>query len=105
VPFFDRPICNCTWDKAAKRWIINAYKGEPGFAWDGSNGEVMYECTPFYYKADFSGEGAPHYVSVTGTPHDGYELAPMFKNGYDKVYCPCFQMAKKNEVVTSAAGL
>ena len=105
VPFFDRPICNCTWDKTAKRWIINAYKGELGFAWDGSNGEVMYECTPFYYKADFSGEGAPHYVSVTGTPHDGYELAPMFKNGYDKVYCPCFQMARKDGVVISAAGL
>ena len=98
VPFFDRPICCCTWDAAARKWRVNAYKGEPGFAWDGSNGEVMYECTPFYYKAIFEGVGSPTYVSVTATPCEGYELAPLFKNGEDKVYCPCFNMALVDDV-------
>lgn len=105
VPFFDRPICCCTWDAAARKWRVNAYKGEPGFAWDGSNGEVMYECTPFYYKAIFEGVGSPTYVSVTATPCEGYELAPLFKNGEDKVYCPCFNMALVDDVAVSRAGL
>ena len=105
VPFFDRPICCCTWDATARKWRVNAYKGEPGFAWDGSNGEVMYECTPFYYKAIFEGVGSPTYVSVTATPCEGYELAPLFKNGEDKVYCPCFNMALVDDVAVSRAGL
>lgn len=105
VPFFDRPICCCTWDAAARKWRVNAYKGEPGFAWDGSNGEVMYECTPFYYKAIFEGVSSPTYVSVTATPCEGYELAPLFKNGEDKVYCPCFNMALVDDVAVSRAGL
>lgn len=104
VSFFNRPVCCCTWDKENRKWRVNAYEGEPGFARDGSNGEVMYECTPFYYNADFSGEGAPHYVSVTGTPCEGYTLAPMFKNGYDKVYCPSYWMSMVDGVAASRSG-
>lgn len=107
IPFFNRPICCCTWNSTLRKWQVNAYKGEPGFAWDGSNGEVMYECTPFYYKVDFSGTGSPCYVSVTGTPVEGYTLAPMFKDGVTKEYRPSFSFAKTADgtVALSRAGL
>lgn len=105
VSFFDRPVCCCSWDSTNRKWRVNAYEGEPGFTRDGSNGEVMYECAPFWYKADFSGEGAPHYVSVAGTPCEGYTLAPMFKNGYDKVYCPSYWLSMVDGKATSRSGV
>lgn len=104
VSFFNRPICCCTWDKNKRKWRVNAYKGEPDFKSDGSNGEVMYECTPFYYKADFSSSGSPVYVSVTGTPCEGYTLAPMFKNAVDKVYCPSYWLSEVSGTATSRSG-
>ncbi|OGO90348.1 MAG: hypothetical protein A2Y17_12335 [Clostridiales bacterium GWF2_38_85] len=99
VSFFNRPICCCTWDATARKWKVNAYRGEPNFAWDGTNGELMYECTPFYYKTDLN-----TYVSVTATPSEGYALAPMFKDGNTKVYCPVFPLAMVNGVATSRSG-
>ena len=105
VSFFNRPICCCSWDTESRKWRVNAYEGEPGFTRDGSNGEVMYECTPFWYKADFEGEGAPRYISVTGTPCEGYTLAPMFKNGYDKVYCSSYWMSVVDGKATSRNGV
>jgi hypothetical protein len=100
VSFFNRPICCCTWNTALRKWRVNAYRGEPGFAWDGSNGEVMYECKPFYYKinADLT------YVSVTATPCEGYALAPMFPDGNTKVYCPVFWLSMVNNVAASRSG-
>lgn len=104
VPFFRRPICCCTWNTTERRWRVNAYRGESGFDWYGAGGELMYECTPFYYKADFSGSGAPSYVSVSATPQEGYTLAPMFKNATDKVYCPCFHLSEEAGKACSRAG-
>ncbi len=100
VPFFDRKICCCSYDSGTKKWRVNAYLGEPGFDWYGANGEVMYENTPFYYSTDFNS-----FVSVTATPCEGYELAPIFANGEDKVYRPVFNMASVDGVAVSRAGL
>mgnify|MGYP000194268717 CR=1 FL=1 len=99
VSFFNRPIC-CGYHDEEGRFHVNAYRGEPGFAWDGSNGEVYYECTPFYYKGDLH-----TYISVSATPLEGYKLAPMFKNGHDKVYCPVFPVAMVDGMPTSRAGV
>ncbi len=100
VPFFDRKICCCSYDNEAKKWRVNAYLGEPGFDWYGASGEVMYENTPFYYSTDFNS-----FVSVTATPCEGYELAPIFANGEEKVYRPVFNMASVDGVAVSRAGL
>ncbi len=100
VPFFDRKICCCSYDSGAKKWRVNAYLGEPGFDWYGANGEVMYENAPFYYSTDFNS-----FVSVTATPCEGYELAPIFANGEEKVYRPVFNMASVDGVAVSRAGL
>ena len=45
VSFYNRPVCCGTHDENGN-FIVNAYEGEPGFARDGSNGDVYYECTP-----------------------------------------------------------
>jgi hypothetical protein len=98
VSFFNRPIC-CGYHDATGKFHVTAYRGEPGFAWDGSAGEVFYECTPFYWNGSFD---AP---SVTGTPREGYELAPMFKTGVDKEYLPVYPMAMVDGVATSRSGV
>ncbi len=100
ISFFNRKICCCTYDAEAKQWRVNAYKGEPGFDWYGENGEVMYENTPFYYATDFN-----TFVSVTATPCEGYELAPIFKDGESKVYRPVFNMGTVGGKAVSRAGL
>ncbi len=97
VSFFDRPICACTWDTLRRCWVVNAYKGDPNFDWYGSAGDVMYECTPFYYKIELEEGCTPSFVSVSATPIEGYKLAPMFKNDYDKVYCPCFFISNNDD--------
>jgi hypothetical protein len=99
VSFFNRPICCGNFD-ANGVMHINAYRGEPGFAWDGSNGELWHEETPFYWKGDLLTT-----VSVTGTPCEGYELSPRFPNGTDKQYSPVYWMASVNNVATSRSGV
>lgn len=99
VSFFNRPIC-CGYHDAKGKFHVNAYRGEPGFDWNGSNGEVFYEETPFYWKGDLH-----NYVSVSATPLEGYELAPRFKNGVDKVYSPVFWLATVGGKATSRAGV
>ncbi len=88
ISFYDRRICNAVWDGTASKWRVKAYKGDANFAWDGSGGEVLYECKPFYISDDTD---LWSYVSVCGSPCDGYSLAPMFSNPTDKVYLPCFE--------------
>lgn len=99
VPFFNRRICCGTHDVNGN-FIVNAYRDEPGFAWDGTNGEVYYEETPFYWAGDMN-----NYVSVSAVPLDGYTLSPRFKNGTDKEYSPVFWAATVAGKPTSRAGV
>ena len=78
IPFFNRRICCGTHDVNGN-FIVNAYRDEPGFAWDGTNGELYYEETPFYWTGDMN-----KYVAVSAVPLDGYTLSPRFRNGTDK---------------------
>jgi len=98
VSYFNRPLC-CGYHDADGKFHVNAYQGEPGFALDGSKGEVYYECTPFYWNGSFD---AP---SVTGTPCEGYELAPMFLNPVDKVYLPSYWSSQVGGKATSRSGV
>ena len=99
IPFFNRRICCGTHDVNGN-FIVNAYRDEPGFAWDGTNGEVYYEETPFYWAGDMN-----NYVSVSAVPLDGYTLSPRFKNGTDKEYSPVFWAATVAGKPTSRAGV
>lgn len=98
ISFFNRPIC-CGYHDEDGKFHVNAYRGEPGFAWDGSKGEVYYEETPFYWTGDLH-----NYVSVSATPLEGYILSPRFKNGVDKEYSPVFWTAIVDEKPTSRSG-
>lgn len=99
VPFFNRRICCGHFDEEGN-FHVHAYRGEPGFAWDGSAGEVMYEETPFYWKGDLH-----TYVSVCGSPLEGYQLAPRFRDGHTKEYSPVFWSATVDGKMTSRSGL
>ena len=101
VSFFDRPICNCTWEADKNKWRVNAYKGDPDFAWDGSNGEVMYECKPCAYSDDTD---LNTYVSVTGTPREGYTLFSIFPDWNTKIYLPVFNLVMVDGKAGSRAG-
>ena len=100
VPFYNRRICCCKWDAQGRKWKVNAYKGENGYAADGTNGEVMYECLPFYYRTDLNS-----FFEVSGTPLEGFTLAPMFRNGTDKVYCPSYWSSTVDGKATSRSRL
>ena len=106
VPFFRRRICCCTYSPNDRTWMVNAYLGEPGFDWYGGNGEVMYECRPFYYKIEYGESGSPSYVSVAESKVSAsYQLAPMFNSLTRSEYRPCFQMGLVDGKPTSRAGL
>ena len=63
---FQRPICNATWDKEARAWRDFVWQGEQGFSFSPTQPyrEVLYQCRPFWYRIDYSGEFAPSFVSV-----------------------------------------
>lgn len=92
---FYRPICNATWNAEKRCWDSIVFREESSFTWHPTapNREVVYRCTPFYYKLDMQGESAPSWVSVSPYPLPGYTLAPMFKNALDYVYRPAFEAA------------
>lgn len=98
ISFYNRPVC-CGTHNAEGKFIVNAYKGEPGFARDGSNGEVFYECTPFYWN------GSYEEPVVSAEQFKGSFLAPMFKNNKDKVYLPCYWISLVGDKPTSRSGL
>lgn len=83
VSFYKRPVCCGTFDTNGN-FIVNAYEDEPGFTRDGSNGDVYYECTPFYWNGSFEEP------VVSASKFEGSMLAPMFSSPDKKVYLPCY---------------
>ena len=108
VSIFQRPVFNATWDSTLKRWIRLVPLGDPDFSWSPKEArrEVVYRCRPFWYRIENDAECAPALVSVTDRPLEGYALAPMFRNGSDFVYRPCFEMGLDEDGIPhSRAGL
>lgn len=95
VSIYQRPIFNATWDDNARRWVDLVRQGEEGFSFcpTEENREVVYRCTPFWYRVEYTDEGGLVFASVTDRPLAGYKLAPMFKNGSTYEYRPCFEMS------------
>lgn len=107
-PWSARRRCCGVWD-ADGNFIVNAYKGEPGYTEDGSNGEVWVEHSLFYFKHIYDGEAEE--IAISATPLAGYAPAPIFQsnNGegapYQKAYTPAFPMATVGGKATSRAGV
>ena len=83
ISFYNRPVC-CGHHDSNGNFLVHAYEGEPGFARDGSNGDVYYECTPFYWN------GSYEEPVVSAEEFERSILAPMFKSATEKVYLPCY---------------
>lgn len=98
VPFYNRPVC-CGYHNESGEFLVNAYEGEPGFARDGSNGEVYYECTPFYWNGSYE---AP---VISASEFGGSMLAPMFDSPEKKVYLPCYWVSEVEGKYTSRSGV
>ncbi len=95
VSIYQRPIFNATWDDATCRWVDLVGQGEEGFTFSPTekNREVVYRCTPFWYRVEYSADNELSFVSVTDKPLKGYKLAPMFKDSKSYEYRPCFEMS------------
>lgn len=69
---------SCGYFDANGKWVVNAYKGEPGYATDGSNGNVFAYIMPMYWidNADKTTGGLAGVVAVSLYPQDGWNYWP-----------------------------
>ena len=106
-PWSARRRCCGTWDDNGN-FTVNAYKGEPGYAEDGSNGEVWIEHSLFYYKHTYEESGAEEIV-ISATPLADFLPAPIFTGDdgtvYLKAYTAAYPMAKVDGKATSRSGV
>ncbi len=87
-PWQDMRRCNLADDLT-----VNAYYGDPTFAYDGSNGQVMVEIPQFYWKAYRLSDTEIIYL-VSDIQRDGFELYPAFKSDegtYENLYIGAFE--------------
>jgi hypothetical protein len=90
---------------------VNSYYGDPDYAENGSNGQVMDEIPKFYYKfekeTDTSGDKIYRWF-ITENPKTGFTLFPAFiRNGKvnDYIYIAAFEAHNNGGVLESVAGV
>jgi len=88
--------------------VINAYHGDVGFAYDGSNGQVMVAIQKFYYSMYRTDTGAVMLVSPHQRP--GFKIYPAFvRDGgiLDYIYPSAFEGSydSTNEMMQSIANV
>lgn len=91
-PWSDIRLCNIdSMDKIT-------YRGEKGFSYDGSNGNVFVELPKWYVKRY---QDATHeYLYISKVPKEGYEIEPSFIEGtqiLDKIYIGAYDGYVSNE--------
>lgn len=90
-------------------FVVNAYKGEPGYAVDGSNGEVWVEIPLFYYKHTYTDGAEKIVISAFKLP--GFMPSPINRDqGTEdapaaKAYYPAYPMALVDDKPTSRSGV
>lgn len=106
-PWSARRRCCGYWDKNGN-FVVNAYKGEPGYIEDGTNGEVWVEHSLFFYKHEYSGDGAEEII-ISATQLAGFLPAPIFLSAdgtvFQKAYTAAFPLATVDGKATSRAGV
>lgn len=70
-------IITYNYDTVSKK--ITAYLGEPGFAFDGSNGEVLTRIPEFWYKREVKGDY--EYIYISDYNRAGYTHSKEFSVG------------------------
>lgn len=88
-------------------FVVNAYKGEPGYIEDGANGEVWVEHSLFFYKHTYTGDAEE--IVISATQLAGFIPAPIFVNTdgtlRQKAYTAVYPLATVNGQATSRAGV
>ena len=97
IPIWNRRRCN-----VADNGIVNAYYGDETYTEDGSNGQVMVEQQPVYYKivpmrltkntdsgVGYHGNRIRYFVSPY--PRDGFKLHPAFYNVASPIYLSAYE--------------
>lgn len=106
-PWSARKRCCGNFD-ADGNFIVNAYEGEPGYAVDGSNGEVWVENSLFYYSHKYTDDGAEEII-ISATPLPDMLPAPIFVNSdgtlKQKAYIAAYPMAVIDGKATSRSGV
>lgn len=106
-PWSARRRCCGEWNEDGN-FVVNAYKGEPGYAEDGTNGEVWVEHSVFYYKHIYEENGAEEIV-ISATPLAGFLPAPIFVDDdgtvHLKAYTAAYPMATVDGKATSRSGV
>lgn len=85
-PYSDIRVCNLADDGT-----VNAYYGDPTFAEDGTNGQVMTEIPLVYTKREMVTEGSDtiRKFYFSKSPYANFEIDPAFTKGdstVDKIY-------------------
>lgn len=106
-PWSARRRCCGYWDDNGN-FVVNAYKDEPGYIEDGTNGEVWVEHSLFFYKHEYSEDGAEEIV-ISATQLAGFLPAPIFLNAdgtvFQKAYTAAFPLATVDGKATSRSGV
>lgn len=97
IPIWNRRRCN-----VADNGIVNAYYGDETYTEDGSNGQVMVEQQPVYYKIvpmrltkntdsgiGYHGNRIRYFVSPY--PREGFKLHPAFYNVPSPIYLSVYE--------------
>lgn len=88
-------------------FMVNAYEGEPGYAADGSNGEVWVEHSLFYFKHTHT--GGTEEILISALPLGGYAPAPIFVKPDGslrrKAYTAAYPLAMVDGKATSRSGV
>lgn len=106
-PWAGRRRC-CGYFNDDGNFVINAYEGEPGYATDGTNGEVWVETPLFYYKHTYGDDGSEEIV-ISTHPIGGYLPSPIHINAdgtlRQKAYTAAYPMGLVDGMPTSRSGL
>lgn len=93
------------------QFVVNAYEGEPGYATDGTNGEVWVETPLFFYKHIYDDTSDPiiEEIAISAAPADGFSPSPMHTSAdgslRQKAYTAAYPMGLENGLPTSRSGV
>lgn len=105
-PWSARRRC-CGYFDEDGNFVVNAYKGEPGYIEDGTNGEVWVEHSLFFYKHTYTGDAEE--IVISATQLAGFLPAPIFVSTdgtlRQMAYTAAYPLATVNGQATSRAGV
>lgn len=93
------------------QFVVNAYEGEPGYATDGTNGEVWVETPLFFYKHIYDDTSDPiiEEIAISAAPAEGFSPSPMHVGAdgslRQKAYTAAYPMGLENGLPTSRSGV